>query len=161
MTIVVLVLTNLQIYAQKIEFFEYGIKVNSQAIRIEKDIISTLGQPDSIKTLSDNIEKYYYNTLGLDFGFKKNQGVVSSVSIIFTEFSGDFFLGKIRFKSDMHMYRLLQCEELNFDPIEIMDLPINGGFYIQSITAKYFKSKICFIYSGSPMSPYMLTYDLL
>ena len=135
--------------AQKIEIGERGVSINSALIKNENDVKQALGSPTKKALFPDSIKGGYweYQELGITVYFTEKENVKKcDLSIMCEEFTGEFIVGKTKLDLETHIYKLLQIDELNFNPIEIKPIPQDPSHFAQFIDAECFGKDASFIY---------------
>lgn len=149
-------------FAQKIEIGEKGVRINSTLIKNENDVKQALGLPTKKALFPDSIKGGYweYQDLGLTVYFREKDNIKKcDLSIMFNEFKGEVILGKKKIERDTHLYKLLQYDELNFNPIEIQPIPNDPSKFGQFIGAECYGKNASFIYN-SPDALGLLSIDM-
>lgn len=148
--------------AQKIEIGEKGVNINSILIKNENDVNQALGSPTKKVLFRDSIKGGYweYPEIGLTVYFTEKQNVKNcDLSISYKTFTGEVFAGKSKLDRETHIYKLLQFDELKFNPIEIEPIPNDPSKFAQFIGAKCFGKDASFIYER-PDAIGLLSIDL-
>ena len=135
--------------AQKIEIGEKGVSINSILIKNENDVNQALGSPTKKALFQSSTKGGYweYPEIGLTVYFREEQNVKNcDLMISYKTFTGEVFVGKRKLDRETHMYKLLQYDELKFNPIEIGSFPNDPSKFAQFIGAKCFGKDASFTY---------------